>query len=110
MIYKRANQITLLGSGGVGKSSILQRYLFGKYSDVYTETVEETYIQPYNINGRYHYINYIDTAGSISFPAMRQIYISKFLCTDFKETTAQIFIISPVQGIKCFYFSYVFVV
>lgn len=70
-------QITLLGSGGVGKSSILQRYLFGKYSDVYTETVEETYIQPYNINGRYHYINYIDTAGSISFPAMRQIYISK---------------------------------
>ncbi|CAC5406919.1 unnamed protein product [Mytilus coruscus] len=70
-------QIAFLGAGSVGKTSILQRYLFGTYSEEYLETVEETYSQPYYINGKRQNIDYIDTAGSISFPAMQQIYMSQ---------------------------------
>lgn len=68
-------QVVLLGNGSVGKSSILKHYLSGTFSEVYRETVEETYIQAYNINGDQMTIDFIDTAGSIAFPAMRNVYI-----------------------------------
>ncbi|XP_076071910.1 ras-related protein Rap-1b-like [Mytilus galloprovincialis] len=70
-------QIAFLGAGRVGKTSILRRYLFGTFFEEYLETVEETYSQPYYINGKRQNIDYIDTAGSISFPAMQQIYMSQ---------------------------------
>lgn len=70
-------QIAFLGSGGTGKTSILKRYLKGIFSLEYTETVEDTYSQPYTINGKLQNIDYIDTAGSIPFPAMQQIYMSQ---------------------------------
>ena len=70
-------QIVSLGDGRVGKTSILQRYMNEKFSEQYVETVEDIYSQLYTINGRRQNIDFIDTAGNISFPAMRQIYISK---------------------------------
>lgn len=70
-------QIAFLGSGGTGKTSILKRYLNGIFSTEYVETVEDTFSQPYTINGKLQNIDYIDTAGSISFPAMQQIYMSQ---------------------------------
>ncbi|CAG2216481.1 DIRAS2 [Mytilus edulis] len=70
-------QIAFLGAGSVGKTSILQRYLSGNYSEEYSETVEETYSQPYYINGKRKNIDFIDTSGSIPFPAMQQIYMSQ---------------------------------
>lgn len=70
-------QIALLGSGRVGKTCILQRYMYGTFLKEYVETVEDLYSQPYIIDGRQQNIDFIDTAGNISFPAMRQIYISK---------------------------------
>ncbi|CAC5370258.1 unnamed protein product [Mytilus coruscus] len=69
-------RVACLGVGGIGKTSIMTRYLEGRYSDVYKETVEETYIQAYNIDGVRKHIDFIDTAGSIYFPAMQNIYIS----------------------------------
>ncbi|XP_076077043.1 GTP-binding protein Di-Ras2-like [Mytilus galloprovincialis] len=71
------SQIAVLGLGRVGKSSILQRYLKGKFSGAYRETVEDIYPQPYDINGKRRFVDFIDTAGNIYFPAMRKIYISK---------------------------------
>lgn len=68
-------QVVLLGNGSVGKTSILKQYIFGTFSEVYKETVEETYIQAYNIDGEQTTIDFIDTAGSIAFPAMRNVYI-----------------------------------
>lgn len=70
-------QIAFLGAGSVGKTSILQRYLSGNYSEEYSETVEETYSQPYYINSKRQNIDFIDTSGSIPFPAMQQIYMSQ---------------------------------
>ncbi|CAG2226061.1 unnamed protein product [Mytilus edulis] len=71
------SQIAVLGLGRVGKSSILQRYLQGKFSSAYRETVEDIYPQPYDINGKRRFVDFIDTAGNIYFPAMRKIYILK---------------------------------
>ncbi|XP_063447450.1 ras-related protein Rap-2a-like [Mytilus trossulus] len=71
------SQIAVLGSGRVGKSSILQQYLNGAFSNAYIETVEDIYPQPYDINGKRRFVDYMDTAGNIYFPAMRKIYISK---------------------------------
>ncbi|XP_071124587.1 GTP-binding protein Di-Ras2-like [Mytilus edulis] len=72
-------QIPVLGSGYVGKSSILMRYLHGTFSNRYSETVEEMHVQQYSINGKRRYMNFLDTAGNIYFPAMRKIYFSKAL-------------------------------
>ncbi|XP_052087319.1 GTP-binding protein Di-Ras2-like [Mytilus californianus] len=72
-------QIPVLGSGYVGKSSILMRYLHGSFSNRYSETVEEMHVQQYSINGKRRYMNFLDTAGNIYFPAMRKIYFSKAL-------------------------------
>lgn len=70
-------QFALLGAGNVGKTTILQQYLYGRSVETYTETVEEIYAQPYDMDGKRKFIDFIDTAGSISFPAMRQLYVSK---------------------------------
>ncbi|XP_063407645.1 ras-related protein Rap-2b-like [Mytilus trossulus] len=77
MIDQSRFQIALLGSGFVGKSSFLKQYLHGGFSDDYTETVENLYFQQYMINGTMKYVNYLDTAGSMAFPSMRQLYVSK---------------------------------
>lgn len=79
MMAKRNSryQVACLGVGGIGKTSMMKRYLEGSYSGIYDETVEETYIQAYNIDGERKHIDFIDTAGSIYFPAMREIYITR---------------------------------
>ncbi|VDI10008.1 Hypothetical predicted protein [Mytilus galloprovincialis] len=71
------HQVFLLGAGSVGKTSILNQYMKGNFTEIYTETVENIQTQPYSVNGNIKYVDFIDTAGSIAFPAMRQIYISK---------------------------------
>ncbi|XP_071124711.1 uncharacterized protein [Mytilus edulis] len=37
------------------------------------------HVQQYSINGKRRYMNFLDTAGNIYFPAMRKIYFSKAL-------------------------------
>ncbi|XP_063425390.1 GTP-binding protein Di-Ras2-like [Mytilus trossulus] len=70
-------KVAFLGAGGVGKSSILQRFMFGTFQESYIETVEEIYSYQFNESGKRLNINLLDTAGNIQFPAMRQLYISK---------------------------------
>ncbi|CAC5424124.1 unnamed protein product [Mytilus coruscus] len=70
-------QMACLGSGGVGKTSIIKQYLYETHSQDHNETVEETYIQTYNINGDNKRIDFIDTAGCFVFPEMQKIYIAR---------------------------------
>ncbi|CAC5406921.1 unnamed protein product [Mytilus coruscus] len=77
MIDQSRFQIAVLGSGFVGKSSFLKQYLHGTFSGDYSETVENLYFQQYMINGTMKHVNYLDTAGSMAFPSMRQLYVSK---------------------------------
>ncbi|CAC5424125.1 unnamed protein product [Mytilus coruscus] len=78
MLYQCSRfQMACLGSGGVVKTSIIKQYLYETHSQDYNETVEETYIQTYNINGNNKRIDFIDTAGSFVFPEMQKIYIAR---------------------------------
>lgn len=65
-----------LGSGGVGKSSILKRFLFGTFSSDYKETVEDLYSREYDVQGNHLKVDFLDTAGNIAFPAMRRLSIA----------------------------------
>ncbi|XP_060577791.1 GTP-binding protein Di-Ras2-like [Ruditapes philippinarum] len=74
--HDQRNRVVLLGAGGVGKSSILKRFLFNTYSDTYQETVEDLYCREYLIQGADIKVDYLDTAGKLVFPAMRRLSIT----------------------------------
>lgn len=44
-------RLVLLGGAGVGKSSILKRFLFKTYTDKYRATVEDLYNREYDLGG-----------------------------------------------------------
>ncbi|CAG2213211.1 GTP-binding protein Rhes,Ras-related protein Rap-1,GTP-binding protein drn-1,GTP-binding protein Di-Ras2 [Mytilus edulis] len=69
------NRVVFLGAGGVGKSSVLQRFLFGTYNEKYKETIEDLFAKEYDICGTHLKVDFLDTAGNIAFPAMRRLSI-----------------------------------
>jgi len=70
-------KVAFLGAGRVGKTSILHRFMFGTFQETYMETVEDIHLYHVNETGKRLFVNFLDTAGSIPFPAMRQLYIRK---------------------------------
>lgn len=44
-------RLVLLGGAGVGKSSIVKRFLFKSYTDKYRATVEDLYNREYDLGG-----------------------------------------------------------
>ena len=68
--------IAFLGAGRVGKTSILRRFMFGTFQETYIETVEDIHRYHVNETGKRLFVNFLDTTGSIPFPAMRELYIS----------------------------------
>ena len=73
---EQRNRVVFLGAGGVGKSSILKRFLFNQFSEEYLETVEDLYCKDYIIQGADIRVDFLDTAGNLVFPAMRRLSIS----------------------------------
>ena len=69
--------IVFLAAGRVGKTSILGRFIFGAFQETYMETVEDIHLYHVNETGKRLFVYVLDTAGSIPFQAMRQLYISK---------------------------------
>ena len=69
------NRVVFLGAGGVGKSSVLKRFLFGTYNEKYKETIEDLFAKEYDICGTHLKVDFLDTAGNIAFPAMRRLSI-----------------------------------
>ena len=47
------SQIVLLGAGGVGKTSLLHRFLTGSYPSSYTPTIEDFYSYLIHMPGNY---------------------------------------------------------
>ncbi|XP_035824860.1 GTP-binding protein Di-Ras2 [Aplysia californica] len=70
------NRIVFLGSGRVGKTAILKRFLFNTYSEEYKETVEDLFARDYNIRGSLIKVDFLDTAGNFVFPAMKRLSIT----------------------------------
>lgn len=74
--HDQRNRVVFLGAGGVGKSSILKRFLFNTYSNSYQETVEDLYCREYVVQGVDIRVDFLDTAGKLVFPAMRRLSIT----------------------------------
>lgn len=45
------HRVVVLGTGKVGKTCILRRFLFNTYNEDYKETVEDLYCRDYNVRG-----------------------------------------------------------
>ena len=69
-------RLVVLGSGFVGKSSIISRLLKNQFSESYKETVEDLHCRDYLVNGSTIKVDILDTAGNLEFPAMRRLSIS----------------------------------
>ena len=69
-------RLVVLGQGSVGKTAVLLRFLDDTFSDQHRETVEDLHSRVYRVNGVRLLAEMLDTAGNLSFPAMRRISIA----------------------------------
>lgn len=78
---KSHNEITyklvVVGDGGVGKSALTIQFFQKLFVEDYDPTIEDSYIQHTNIDGRPCVLDVLDTAGQEEFSAMREQYMRK---------------------------------
>ncbi|XP_072544655.1 GTP-binding protein Di-Ras1b [Salminus brasiliensis] len=70
-------RVVVFGAGGVGKSSLVLRFVKGTFRDTYIPTVEDTYQQVISCDKSVCTLQITDTTGSHQFPAMQRLSISK---------------------------------
>ncbi|XP_071765486.1 RASD family member 3 [Centroberyx gerrardi] len=73
----RSVRLVFLGAAGVGKSALIRRFLHDRFEQKYTRTVEELHALEYDTAGAAGKVRLeiLDTSGSYSFPAMRELCI-----------------------------------
>lgn len=67
----------MFGAGGVGKSSLVLRFVKGTFRESYIPTIEDTYRQVISCDKSICTLQITDTTGSHQFPAMQRLSISK---------------------------------
>ncbi|XP_026158532.1 ras-related protein Rap-2b-like [Mastacembelus armatus] len=69
-------RLVVLGAAAVGKSALILRFLHDRFEHKYTRTVEELHVLEYETpsSGKMR-VEILDTSGSYSFPAMRELCI-----------------------------------
>jgi DIRAS family GTP-binding Ras-like protein 2 len=70
-------RVVVFGAGGVGKSSLVLRFVKGTFRDSYIPTIEDTYRQVISCNKNVCTLQITDTTGSHQFPAMQRLNITK---------------------------------
>ncbi|UYV67381.1 RAB3B [Cordylochernes scorpioides] len=70
-------RVVVLGAGGVGKSSLVLRFVKATFRECYIPTIEDTYRQVISCNKNICTLQITDTTGSHQFPAMQRLNISK---------------------------------
>ncbi|XP_078054932.1 GTP-binding protein Di-Ras1 [Mustelus asterias] len=69
--------VVVFGAGGVGKSSLVLRFVKGTFRETYIPTIEDTYRQVISCDKSVCTLQITDTTGSHQFPAMQRLSISK---------------------------------
>lgn len=67
-------RLVVLGSGQVGKTSLIRKYLHNKFPDRYKETVEDIYSRDFRIKGHLLPLDILDT--NFHYPDMRRLSMS----------------------------------
>jgi len=70
-------RVVIFGAGGVGKTSLIMRFIDGTFRDAYIPTIEDTYRKVISSNKAVCTLQITDTTGSHQFPAMQRLSISK---------------------------------
>ncbi|XP_001650313.2 GTP-binding protein Di-Ras2 [Aedes aegypti] len=70
-------RVVVFGAGGVGKSSLVLRFIKGTFRESYIPTIEDTYRQVISCNKNICTLQITDTTGSHQFPAMQRLSITK---------------------------------
>lgn len=74
-VKKTQVRLVFLGAAGVGKSSLIRRFLQNTFEPKHRRTVEEMHSKEYEVSGITIKVEILDTSGSYSFPAMRKLSI-----------------------------------
>ena len=77
-LAKSNYRIMFLGAKNTGKTSIVQQFLYDKFSDGYTETVDDMYRGEFDIYGKTISFDIQDVSGGYvyEFPAMRTVSLA----------------------------------
>lgn len=70
-------RVVVFGAAGVGKSSLVLRFVRGTFRETYIPTVEDTYRQVISCDKNICTLQITDATGSHQFPAMQRLSISK---------------------------------
>ncbi|XP_045148033.1 GTP-binding protein Di-Ras3 isoform X1 [Echinops telfairi] len=70
-------RVVVLGSSGVGKSALVQRWVRGTFRDNYLPTIEDTYRQVMSCNNSVGALHITDTTGSHRYPGLKRLAIAK---------------------------------
>lgn len=73
---KQNYRVVVLGTAGVGKSSIISQFLHNTFPENHKETIEELHRHAMKFENVSVDIDILDTSGSFSFPAMRKLAIA----------------------------------
>ena len=65
--------ISVLGRGGVGKTSLLRSFLEQTFIEKHVPTLDDYYVHTMAVDGTHFTVCFVDTAGSYSFPVMRKL-------------------------------------
>lgn len=68
-------RIVIMGAAGVGKTSIVEQFLYDRFPLDHVPTVEEMHCNVYDVSGSTLTLDLLDTSGSYEFPAMRRLAI-----------------------------------
>ncbi|KAI5108661.1 ras-dva small GTPase [Silurus meridionalis] len=68
-------RLVFMGAAGVGKTSLIRRFLNESFETKHKRTVEELHRKEYEFSGVKVSVEILDTSGSYSFPAMRKLSI-----------------------------------
>ncbi|GFO23534.1 ras-related protein rap-1b [Plakobranchus ocellatus] len=69
-------RIAIMGAAGVGKSAIVNQFLYGKFHKDYKKTVEDMHRGEFDMDGTKLTLELLDTAGAYKFPGMRRLAIA----------------------------------
>lgn len=69
-------RITIMGAARVGKTAIINQFLFDNFISKYKPTIEELHKVEYEIKACPLTLEILDTSGAYQFPAMRQLSIA----------------------------------
>ncbi|XP_068251096.1 ras-related protein rapA isoform X2 [Palaemon carinicauda] len=73
---KKRYRIVVMGAAKVGKTAIINQFLYDSFTPKYTRTVEEMHHGEYEVSGMSLTLDILDTSGSYEFPAMRELSIN----------------------------------